>query len=143
MIWAPSPGEEEAQFWQPLFECAARLLPLLRLVDCGPSPLKGLNEKIVIEPVFAEQFSIPQAHQLGMKLQASCRGGEIVWIRIAGPVQEPLATLARCGAPPLVLVCLNKASTKFWRLQGELMERTVGPPVGIVAVGELPWKAWK
>ena len=143
VIWAPSPGEEEAQFWQPLFECAARLLPLLRLVDCGPSPLKGLNEKIVIEPVFAEQFSIPQAHQLGMKLQASCRGGEIVWIRIAGPVQEPLATLARCGAPPLVLVCLNKASTKFWRLQGELMERTVGSPVGIVAVGELPWKAWK
>jgi uncharacterized protein involved in exopolysaccharide biosynthesis len=143
VVWTPCPGEEEAQFWQPLFECAARLLPLVRLVDCAPSPLKGMNEKIVIEPVFAEHFSIPQAHQLGMKLQASCRGGETVWIRIAGPVQEPLATLARCGAPPLVLVCLNKASTKFWRTQGELMERTVGPPVGIVAMGELPWKAWK
>jgi uncharacterized protein involved in exopolysaccharide biosynthesis len=143
VIWVPNPGEEEAQFWQPLFECAARLLPLLRLVDCGPSPLKGVNEKIVVEPVFAEQFSIPQTHQLGMKLQASSRGGEIIWIRIAGPVQEPLATLARCGAPPLVLVCLNKAPTKFWRTQGELLERTVGPPVGIVTVGELPWKAWK
>ena len=143
VVWTPSPGEEEAQFWQPLFDCAARLLPLLRLVDCGPSPLRSENEKIVIESVPADQFSIAQAQQLGMKLQAACRGGEVVWVRLAGPVQEPLATLARCGAPPLVLVRLNKESTKFWRIQSELLERTVASPVGVVAVGELPSKAWK
>ena len=77
-----------------------------------------------------------------MKLQETCRGGNEVWIRLAGPVHEPLTTLGRCGLPALVLVPLHAEATEFWKTQAELLAKTIVPPAGVVCVGEIPWRHW-
>jgi uncharacterized protein involved in exopolysaccharide biosynthesis len=144
IICSPSPGEKEHQFWDAMFAHAGRLLPTLRLVDCGGSqPAPAGLEKIIIEPVDTGAFSIADAKKLGARLGESCRRGEEVWVRITGPVHEPLTTLIRAGTAPLVLVRLNAEETTFWKRQGELLAKTVGKPLGVVAVGGAPWQQWK
>jgi hypothetical protein len=127
-----------------MFAHAARLLPSLRVVDCGGSQAPaGTVEKIVFESANADAFSIAEAQQFGARLRESCRRGEEVWVRLTGPVHEPLTTLARAGTAPLMLARLNAEETAFWKTQGELLAKTVGKPAGVIAVGGVPWRQWK
>jgi hypothetical protein len=140
IIWAPQPGEEERLFWDLLLQRASLLLPSLVVVDCGEVPLPAEAPKNVrIERLEVTGYSIPEARQLGGQLQERCRRGEEVWVRLAGPVHEPLTTIAHCGQPGIVLVPLHTGRTENWRTQGELLTRTVSPPAGIIALAELPW----
>ncbi|MEI8341055.1 MAG: hypothetical protein WCH43_05895, partial [Verrucomicrobiota bacterium] len=143
IVWAPDPGTAENVFWDALFVRASHLLPALRVIDCGGSePLSGQGKNITIERLDAERFSISEARQFGTRVREACRRGEEVWIRLAGPVHEPLTTLARCGTPPLILVNLNGKETEFWKTQGELLEKTIGRATAVVAVGDIPWQEW-
>ncbi len=140
IVWSPSPGNGEERFWSLLFERASTLLPSLLVVDCGSVPLPATTwERVHIERIPTENFSIADAHELGSELQETCKLGGHVWIRLAGPVHEPLTTIGRCGMPALVVVPLNEADTEFWKKQGDLLTKTVGRPAGVVTVGELPW----
>jgi uncharacterized protein involved in exopolysaccharide biosynthesis len=143
IIWSPSPGADERLFWELLFERAAGLLPALNVVNCGDDTMPATSSKIKIQRVDAENFSILEAEQLGRKLREDCRRGEEIWIRLAGPMHEPLTTIARCGLPALVLVRLHAEANDFWKTQGELLGKTIGPAAGVVAVGETPSKHWK
>ncbi|MEI6350199.1 MAG: hypothetical protein WCP06_03725 [Verrucomicrobiota bacterium] len=143
IVWSPSPGEDEQLFWNLLFERASSLLPSLRVIDCGSMPLPpSAYRKVCIERIDAENFSIAEAQQLGGQICESCRGGSEVWIRLAGPVHEPLTTIGRCGQPALVLVRLHAEETEFWKTQGELLAKTIAQPAGVVSVGEISWRDW-
>lgn len=143
IIWSPSPGPEEDAFWLAMFERAAQLLPALRVIDCGTPALPVPEDGAIhIEQVNLEAFSIASARELIARLRDGSRRQEI-WIRITGSMHEPLTTIARGGRPPLVLVRLHADETEFWRKQGELLAKTVGPAAGVIAVGELPWAKWK
>jgi hypothetical protein len=141
VIWSPAPGEEEERFWHVLFERASMLLNQLHVIDCGRSPLKlSTNRKITIEHLDIETFSIVEAQQLGNRLRESARRGGEIWIRLCGPVHEPLTTLAKFGQPPLVLVRLHAEENEFWKTQGDLLSKTVGHAAGIVTLGETPFQ---
>ena len=144
LVWSPLPSEAEQLFWEPLLERAASLLTSLRVIDCGSPPLPpSRHDNVCVEHIDVTQYSIPEAHRLGAQLRESCQNGGEVWIRLAGPVHEPLTTLGRCGLPALVLVPLHAETTEFWRTQGELLAKTVVAPEGVVGIGEVPWREWK
>lgn len=143
IVWSPSPGPEEKLFWELLFERAASLLPALNVVNCGSDSLPDAPAKIKIQRVNVENFSILEAEQLGRKLREDCRRGEEIWVRLAGPMHEPLTTIARCGLPALVLVRLHSEENDFWKTQGELLNKTIGSAAGVVAVGETSAENWK
>ena len=139
IIWSPSPGPEEQRFWELLVDKASSLLPQLRVIDCGPPGLpEGARDKIRIERIETGKFSIADARQLGDRARESRQRGEETWIRLCGPVHEPLTTVAKCGQPPLVIVRLNAESNDFWKTQGELLEKTVGRVSGVIATGGVP-----
>lgn len=138
IVWVPSPGPEEQIFWELLFKRAAGLLPTLQVIDCGPPELPCSNEKVHIEHIDAGKFSISEAQQLGARLREACRRGDETWIRLCGPVHEPLTTIAKCGQPPLVLVRLHAETSDFWKTQGDLLAKTVGRAAGVVAAGGIP-----
>ena len=143
IVWSPHPCEEEHLFWELLFERASSLLPSLRVLDCGVSPLPASrHSKVCIERLDVTRYSIAEAQQLGAQLRESCRNGSEVWIRLAGAVHEPLTTLGRCGLPALVLVPLHVDTTEFWKTQGDLLAKTISAPAGVVSVGEISWKQW-
>lgn len=143
IVWSPSPGDDECLFWNLLLERASILLPSLRVIDCGSTPLElPAHRKVCIERIDIEHFSIAEAQQLGGQIRESCRGGNEVWIRLAGPMHEPLTTIGRCGLPALVLLRLHAEDNEFWKTQSELLTQTIGTPVGVVGVGEIPWKEW-
>jgi uncharacterized protein involved in exopolysaccharide biosynthesis len=141
IVWSPSPGPEDNVFWEAMFDRASHLLPALCVIDCGAEPpLPDPGKNITIERLDAGSLSIAGAQQLGARLREACRRGGEVWIRLTGPVHEPLTTLALCGAPPLVLVRLHGETGGFWNTQGELLEKTVGRATAVVAVGDIPWR---
>ena len=143
VVWSPAPSETEQLFWDLLLERAANLLTTLRVIDCGSPPLPASRyEKVCVERIDIAACSISEAQRLGAKIRESCQDGE-VWLRFAGPVHEPLTTLARCGLPALVLVPLHGETTEFWKTQADLLAKTVNPPAGVVSVGETPWQQWK
>ena len=144
VVWSPHPDESEHRFWELLFGRAAMLLPALRVIDCGsPALPPSLHKKVCIERVDVTRCSISDAQQLCQKIQDTCRSGVEVWIRLAGPVHEPLTTIGRCGLPALVLVPLHVATTEFWKMQAELLAKTISQPAGVVSVGEIPWRQWE
>ncbi len=85
-------------------------------------------------------YSIAEANDLGLQLREACKKGEEIWIRLAGPIHEPLTTIARCGLPALILVGLSESNTDFWKKQGDLLGKTVGTPAGVVTIGDTPWR---
>jgi len=140
IIWSPSPGPEDQEFWTLMFERASTLLPSLRLIDCGADGFAAeIPASIRIEQIETEAFSIAAAIQLGERLCNEARTRrEETWIRLCGPVHEPLASLAKCGEPPLIIVRLNAEESDFWKTQNELIQQTIGRIAGIVAVGDIP-----
>jgi len=140
VVWVPAPGAFDQQFWTPLFGRASVLLPSLRVVHCGqgPAPEAGTG-RVRVEHVDTEQFSIQEAQRFGAALREDCGRGQSVWLCLAGPVHEPLTTMARAGTAPLVLVSLHTQEAEFWKTQGELLQKTLGQAAGLVAMGEIPW----
>ena len=143
IVWSPCPGPNDSLFWDLLLSRASSLLTSLQIIDFGsPSLVPPHLENVCVERIDARQYSIEQAQQLGTRIREDSKNAREVWIRLAGPVHEPLTTLARCGLPALVLVSLHSETTEFWKTQAELLAKTVSPPAGVVSVGEIPWRQW-
>ena len=143
VIWAPSPEPQDRQFWEMLFNRASVLLPSLKVVYGGEVELPVTAPGAVkLERVSMAAFSIQDARRFVDGLHEECRRGQPVWLYLSGPVQEPLTTLARGCSTPLVLVSLHKMETDFWKSQGDLLSKTVATPIGLVALGDIPWNQW-
>jgi len=151
IIWSPAPSAREALFWDPILLEAANLLADLHVIDCcGQSQTVPLphgsqvaqDARIHFETCDITRLSIAQAESLAASWVESSRQGKHLWVRLSGPVKEPESTLARAGEGVLVLAALHTESSAFWHAQADLLRKTVGNIVGLVAVDELGWREW-
>ncbi len=154
-IWTPRPHDSEEVLWQVLLTEAHQLLPQLVVVDAGAADdsrcpsLAGLPKASLdnvatthglcrIE-IAEAKLSIESAETLAGRLRQLAATGRPVWLRLPGPVREPLSTLGRHGTPALILVPTGIDSISFWRQQAERFHKTVGHIGGVVTTGEILW----
>ena len=89
--------------------------------------------------IAGDTMSIQAASELADRLRQFAAQGQPVWLRLVGPVREPLTTLARLGRAPLIAVPAVAATIPHWREQSARFKATVGTPGGVVILGETPW----
>jgi hypothetical protein len=87
-----------------------------------------------------DAMSLESAQETIARLRQAAGGGRELWCRLPGPLREPLTSLARIGAPPLVVVCAGRETLGFWRDQSALLAGTVGAAAGVVLTGATEWK---
>lgn len=148
-VWAPAPGEGEEAFWQLLLSQAQKLSPSVLIIDCGSTPAPALaalpqaslHTAESLTALAAMRFPVDE-HDLSETtafaelINRRTAAGRDVWLRFAGPVQEPSARLARSAQLPLLVVPLQTHNTTFWREQSELLRHSVGAPCGVVVTNE-------
>ncbi len=146
-VWSPALDESENDFWRMMLGEARKLLPGLLVVDCGASPLPALAElpritddagdfAMIHRPI--ENCSLHEARQFAEWIEVRLARGSDVWVRFAGPVQEPATTLARCLHAPLVLVPLHRTEVGFWKEQAALFRHSALSPCGALVLNETP-----
>ena len=146
-VWSPALDESENDFWRMMLGEARKLLPGLLVVDCGTTPLRALAElpritddagdfAMIHRPV--ANCSLHEARQFAEWIEGRLARGGDVWVRFAGPVQEPATTLARCLHAPLVLVPLHRTETGFWKEQTALFRHSALSPCGALVLNETP-----
>jgi capsular polysaccharide biosynthesis protein len=150
VVWCPSPGALEERFWLLMLKEARRLMPRLVVIDCGGIPLKGLAELPMMEgdvipgdgiflAVSSPSKSLLQAAgSIAERASRIARGGNEVWLRVCGPVQEPGATVARLLGDALLLVVADAEPRTFWQQQRGLIESNSIPLKGYVFLGDRP-----
>ena len=155
IIWNPQENPLENSLWQGLAQEAGRLLPNLLIVDVGggeetlpalsalpiTSLVRGKNASATVQrvAVAGDKMSISEATELAERLRQLSATGQPIWLRLVGPVREPLTSLARLGRPPLIAVPAGAASIPHWREQAARFKATVGTAAGLVILGETPW----
>jgi uncharacterized protein involved in exopolysaccharide biosynthesis len=155
-VLVPSPDDSEEQFWAALITEARRLLPGLVVIDftvskaAPPPTLAALppGELAALPPASGpvlvtmriDAMSLESAQETIARLRQAAGGGRELWCRLPGPLREPLTSLARIGAPPLVVVCAGRETLGFWRDQSALLAGTVGAAAGVVLTGATEWK---
>lgn len=155
VIWTPQADPLEASLWDGLIKEAQRLLPNLLVVDAGGEqaalpalsalPIttltRGAGETNEVQriAIAGDKMSIQAASELADRLRQFATQGQPVWLRLVGPVREPLTTLSRLGPTPLIAVPAAAATIPHWREQAARFEATVGKPGGVVILGETPW----
>lgn len=155
VIWSPKSDPLEGILWQSLITEAERLLPQLLIIDLGDGPehvpeLSHLPEvslesaerradtlQRVVVP--GSSLSIEQANQLARRIRQIAATGRPIWMRLVGPVREPLSTLGQIGDSGLIAVPSARESIPFWREQAARYRATVGEIGGVVMLGEIPW----
>ena len=146
-VWSPALDASENDFWRMMLGEARKLLPGLLVVDCGASPLPALAElpritddagdfAMIHCPI--ENCSLHEARQFAEWIEVRLARGCDVWVRFAGPVQEPATTLARCLHAPLVLVPLHRTEVGFWKEQTALFRHSAIPLCGALVLNETP-----
>ena len=145
-VWVPAPDESENDFWRMMLAEARKLVPALLVVDCGEDSPPAIAELLRITDSTADDFatihrpishcSLDEAKQFSEIIDGALGRGFEVWVRLAGPVQEPATTLARTLAPPLVLVPLHATQTAFWKAQAELFRHSACPPCGVLVLND-------
>ena len=150
VIWCPSPCALEERFWSLMLREARRLVPRLVVIDCGGIPLKSLAEIPTVEEetlpgdgiflaVSSPKRSLLQtAGSIAERASRLARGGNEVWVRICGPIQEPGATVARLLGDALLLVVADAEPRVFWKQQREILESNGIPMKGYVFLGDRP-----
>jgi uncharacterized protein involved in exopolysaccharide biosynthesis len=155
-VLVPSPDGSEEQFWAALIPEAHRLLPGLVVIDftttntAPPPALAALpsgelaalptGSGPVLVTMRIDAMSLASAQETIAHLRQAAAGGRELWCRLPGPLREPLTSLARVGAPPLVVVCAGCETLGFWRDQSALLAGTVGTAAGVVLTGATEWK---
>ena len=150
-VWAPAPDASENDFWRMMLTEARKLLPGLLVVDCGEDSPPAVAELPRITDSTADDFvmihrpishcSLGEAQKFAEMIDRWRERGFEVWVRFAGPVQEPVTTLARALDAPLVLVPLHVTKTGFWKAQADLFRHSACPPCGVLALNDTPPKA--
>ncbi|MEZ5413300.1 MAG: hypothetical protein R3F03_03190 [Opitutaceae bacterium] len=154
IIWSPQYDESENALWALLVTEAKRLKPNLLIVDTGaidqrPPALSQLSAvsmdeldrnargapRLDLDPT---TLSLPDATSLALQLQRLA-AKRPVWLRLVGTVREPLSTLARGAAAPLIIVPAGLYSIPFWRDQAGRLRATGLKPAGVVTLRETPW----
>jgi uncharacterized protein involved in exopolysaccharide biosynthesis len=134
VVWCPSPGPLEDRFWGLALREARRLLPRLIVIDCGGMPLKSLaaltpfegeapsGEGLFLAVSSPRKSLLQTAGSVAERASRLARGGNEVWVRVCGPVQEPGATVARLLGGALLLVAADAEPRDFWKRQRDLLE---------------------
>ena len=146
-VWSPALDASENDFWRMMLGEARKLLPGLLVVDCGATPLAALAElpritddagdfAMIHRPI--ENCSLHEARQFAEWIEVRLARGCDVWVRFAGPVQEPATTLARCLHAPLALVPLHRTEVSFWKEQTALFRHSAIPLCGALVLNETP-----
>ena len=89
--------------------------------------------------ISGDKMSIQAAGNLAERLRQFASQGQPVWLRLVGPVREPLTTLSRLGRNPLIAVPAGAATIPHWREQAARFKATISTPGGVVILGETPW----
>lgn len=155
VIWSPLVDAGEESLWEALIGEAHRLLPQLLIVDMGEGAgaLPTLNELpgVSLETALrgerslqraeipGDALSIDDARKVGRRIQEIAASGRPIWVRITGPVREPLATLASLSSAGLIVVPADLESIPYWREQAARYRATVGAVGGVAVIGETPW----
>jgi uncharacterized protein involved in exopolysaccharide biosynthesis len=155
VIWNPQADPLEASLWEGLIKEAQRLLPNLLIVDAGGDaaalpalsalPIttltRGAGDTNEVQriAITGDNLSIQAAGELAERLRQFAAQDQPVWLRLVGPVREPLTSLSRLGRAPLIAVPAASATIPHWREQAARFEATVGTPGGVVILGETPW----
>lgn len=156
IVWTPHPDPAEEVLWSCLLTEARRLLPHLLIIDTGEAEhhlpalttlaeislqtaAAGSPRRLERAAVPGQSLSIEEAHSLALKIRQIAATGRPVWIRLVGPVREPLSTLAQAGTAGLVVVPSARATLPFWREQAARYRATVGKVGGVIMLGETPW----
>ena len=155
IVWNPQADPLEDSLWAGLIKEAQRLLPSLLIVDAGGDEValpslsqlpvttldRGVGDTTGVQriAIAGDKLSIQAATDLSDQLHHFSAQGQPVWLRLVGPVREPLTTLSRLGPPPLIAVPAAAASIPHWREQAARFKATVGVTGGVVILGETPW----
>ncbi|HEX4085843.1 MAG TPA: hypothetical protein VHY22_13100, partial [Chthoniobacteraceae bacterium] len=150
VIWSPVSEREEEAFWSMMLVEARRFIPSLLIIDCACAPSPALAElpqpgagtdapAIAAERWNIEAFSHAQMRDACATIEKHRAAGREVWLRLEGLIQEPASSLARATrARPLLLVAMDRESTRYWNEQVDLLRDSVGDICGAVLVNQAP-----
>lgn len=144
-VWSAQPGPAEELLWESVITEAERLLDGMLIVDAGEEwspqlaalpiatgePIRGV-QTLRIDP---RSISLADAQRLVARL-AEIGQSTLVCVRFAGPVREPVTTLARACSPALVFVSADAARLDFWEAHASLLRAAVKPPAGLIVADE-------
>lgn len=140
-VWCPAPSNYEDCFWSALVDEAARLLDSLTIIDAGETPSARLAALtgtpiggIKVQRLDPRLVSLAEVRALRDRL--ATQTDRPICVRFSGPVREPVTTLARICASPLVLVAADTAPLYFWENHSRLLTTAGCVPAGLVVAGE-------
>ena len=87
----------------------------------------------------AQSLSLADTESLATQLRNLAGQKCPVWIRLTGPVREPLTTLAQRTGRPLIIVATGVASIPDWREHAASLRAASVATCGVVALAEVPW----
>jgi hypothetical protein len=148
VVWSPALDVSENDFWTMMIAEARKLVPALIVVNCGadsPPAFASLPQStdVSTENIVTTNFpivggSFAHVQELRELIDLWLAGGSEVWVRIAGPVQEPATTLARDLGAALLLVPLHRTESRYWKQQAELFRHSGTQPRGLIVLNEIP-----